>query len=92
MATADRTPLIDDGKSLRKRSRQPKSKNGEEQRYDADWDPSLPYGGKVFLARRKKPDPRWFIVLEVGADLVLINYKCIMYCYISRSWNRSSIL
>jgi len=61
----NRTPLVDVGNNLRQRSHLSKGKNSEQQRYDADWDPSLPYGGKVFLARRKKPDPWWFLVLEV---------------------------
>jgi len=32
---------------------------------DSEWDPSLPYGGKVFLARRKKPDPFHIRAIEV---------------------------
>ena len=31
-----------------------------------DWDSSLPYGGKVYLARRKKPDTWLCIFLEVS--------------------------
>jgi hypothetical protein len=32
---------------------------------DPEWDDSLPYGGKVFLARKKKRDPLHVRVLEV---------------------------
>jgi hypothetical protein len=31
-----------------------------------DWDPDLPYGGKVYLARKKKPDPTYVKVIEVS--------------------------
>ena len=30
-----------------------------------DWDPNLPYGGKVNLARRKKADPWYITAIEV---------------------------
>ena len=30
-----------------------------------DYDPNLPYGPKVYVARRKKPDPWWVTVIEV---------------------------
>lgn len=33
---------------------------------DPDWDQDLPYGGKVYLARRKKPDPIWVKIVEVS--------------------------
>lgn len=37
------------------------------------WNDDLPYGGKVYLARKKKPDPLWMKVLEVhfSFDLLL---------------------
>lgn len=31
----------------------------------ADYDPNLPYGPKVYVARRKKPDPWWVTAIEV---------------------------
>lgn len=31
------------------------------------WNDNLPYGGKVYLARMKKPDASWVKVLEVRA-------------------------
>ena len=31
----------------------------------ADWNPNLPYGGKVYLAKRKKPDTLFVRVVEV---------------------------
>lgn len=65
MAEADRTPLIAVGGNLRQRSRKSRRQEDQERRYDADWNPDLPYGGKVFLARTKKPDPWWIICLEV---------------------------
>ena len=30
-----------------------------------DYDPDLPYGPKVYLARKKKPDPWWVTCIEV---------------------------
>ena len=30
-----------------------------------DYDPNLPYGPKVYVARRKKPDPWWVTAIEV---------------------------
>ena len=32
---------------------------------DPDLDDSLPYGGKVYLARKKKPDPLYIKIIEV---------------------------
>ncbi|KAL5022433.1 hypothetical protein ScPMuIL_001588 [Solemya velum] len=37
---------------------------------DPEWDPNLPYGGKVYLARRKKPDP-WHVRILEGMLLCL---------------------
>lgn len=43
--------------------------SGLRQRYSpdskSDWDSELPYGGKVFLARKKKPDPPHVKAIEV---------------------------
>ena len=46
---------------------------GPRQRYKAPWapggpeyDPLLPYGPKVYLARRKKPDSWWLTTAEVA--------------------------
>lgn len=30
-----------------------------------DWDPNLPYGGKVYLARKKKPQTWLATIIEV---------------------------
>lgn len=42
---------------------------GIRQRYvpdkDSEWNPSLPYGGKVYLARKKKQDPYYVTAIEV---------------------------
>ncbi len=32
---------------------------------DPEWNSELPYGGKVYLARKKKADPLYMKVLEV---------------------------
>lgn len=61
----DRTPLLAEEGGLRQRS----TADSSQERYQpkpGDWDPSLPYGGKVYLARKKKPDPLWVKVLEVS--------------------------
>lgn len=44
----------------RRRYKAPWSKGGHEH------DPTLPYGPKVYLARKKKPDPWWVIAIEVS--------------------------
>lgn len=36
----------------------------------SDYDPNLPYGPKVYLARRKKPDPWWVTTIEVGCWII----------------------
>ena len=40
--------------------------------HPTDYDPDLPYGGKVYLARKKKPDPLWVTVLEVSKNIVCL--------------------
>jgi hypothetical protein len=45
---------------------------------DPDWDPNLPYGGKVYLARKKKPDPLYVTVIEVHLKInihMIQNFK-----------------
>ncbi|KAL3859926.1 hypothetical protein ACJMK2_010108 [Sinanodonta woodiana] len=37
---------------------------------DSVWNPDLPYGGKVYLARRKKPDG-WFVTTIEGVVICL---------------------
>jgi len=60
-----RTPLLAESNTVRQRSRKNRSADKPEIRRGSDWDPDLPYGGKVYLARRKKPDPWWVTALEV---------------------------
>ncbi|KAG7156576.1 uncharacterized protein LOC121853656 [Homarus americanus] len=53
------TPLLPDGARRR-------IKREDRPRYEpADWDDSLPYGGKVYLARRKLPDSWFCVFLQV---------------------------
>ncbi len=64
----DRTPLLtaEEG-GVRQRTTRPEA--ATQRRWqppqDSDWDPDLPYGGKVYLARKKKPDPMSVRVAEV---------------------------
>ena len=62
----DKTPLLAEEGGVRHRTHKKDDDNKEQesQKYK-DWDPNLPYGGKVYLARRKKPDPLWVRVTEV---------------------------
>ena len=60
----DQTPLLSE-EAVRKRPRRPNSDERWDPEPDSDWDPYLPYGGKVYLARRKKPDPWWVVAIEV---------------------------
>ena len=64
-ASDSRTPLIAESNTVRQRSGKNRGEIKEDVRRGSDWDPNLPYGGKVYLARRKKPDPWWITTLEV---------------------------
>ena len=68
MATTlgDRTPLLAEEGGLRQRST-PTTAPGERYQPGDDWDPSLPYGGKVYLARKRIKDPLWVRIGEVSA-------------------------
>ena len=70
----DRAPLLAEEGGVRQRgASKPDPKSKEKKRWTppmaSDWDPNLPYGGKVFLARKKKPDPVYVTVVEVNAGL-----------------------
>lgn len=41
-----------------------------------DYDPNLPYGPKVYVARRKKPDPWWVTAIEVTMSSVSNKHAC----------------
>ena len=47
-----------------------------------EYDPLLPYGPKVYLARKPKPDPWWVTVLEVVAVVGVLCFFVYMYYYI----------
>ena len=75
----DKTPLLAEEGGIRQRTRKHSDENKEHksQKYK-DWDPDLPYGGKVYLARRRKPDPLWIRVTEVtlgGGDRILFLFQ-----------------
>ena len=69
-ALGDRTPLLAEEGGLRQR--QSSDKPSDRYKPGDDWDPSIPYGGKVYLARKKKPDPLWVRILEVSEFSSLI--------------------
>ncbi|MPC21433.1 hypothetical protein E2C01_014419 [Portunus trituberculatus] len=60
---SEKAPLLPGGlRNRRRRDSQP--------RYEpTDWDDSLPYGGKVYLARRKLPDSWFCVALQVTRSL-----------------------
>jgi len=66
IATDSRSPLLAESNSVRQRAGKNKDQHKPDARRSSDWDPNLPYGGKVYLARRKKPDPWWITTLEVS--------------------------
>jgi len=70
IASESATPLIAESTTVRHRSGKNRDGNKETVRRDSDWDPNLPYGGKVYLARRKKPDPWWITTLEVSSEVL----------------------
>ena len=47
-----------------------------------DYDPLLPYGPDVYLARKKKPESRWVLALEVCVVVLVICSFVYMYYYI----------
>ncbi|XP_076372461.1 uncharacterized protein LOC143257538 [Tachypleus tridentatus] len=47
----------------------------------SDYDSSIPYGGKVYLARRKKPDSWLIIALEVFAVIFVVALVYYAYFY-----------
>ena len=67
MPTEDRAPLLAEEGGVRQRSTPTEVRTGKrwQPAPGSDWNPDLPYGGKVYLARRKKPDPLWVKITEV---------------------------
>lgn len=59
--------------------------SGLRQRYvpesDSDWNNELPYGGKVFLARKKRPDPVHVRAIEGFALCATIVFAFYAYFY-----------
>ena len=47
-------------------------------------DPSLPYAGKVYLARRKKPDSWLTTIMEVS-----LHFRHVRHCNVVQSYNIS---
>ena len=66
--TEDSTPLLAEEGGIRQRNKAPKEETQFEPSPESGWNPDLPYGGKVYLARKKKPDPWWVTALEVSAS------------------------
>ena len=71
--SGDRTPLLAEEGVVRHRGEEQKRKGAKKQErwkssQDPDWDHSLPYGGKVYLARKKKSDPLWIRITEVSKN------------------------
>ena len=66
MSTEDQSLLAEEGGVIRQRSAPTRKTKGRWQP-GSDWNPDLPYGGKVYLARRKKDDPLWVKIAEVSA-------------------------
>ena len=64
----DVTPLLAEEGGVRQRTSEAKKKAAAAPATEppSDWNPNLPYGGKVYLARKKKPDPWWVTTLEVS--------------------------
>ncbi|VDH93957.1 uncharacterized protein LOC143080534 [Mytilus galloprovincialis] len=48
---------------------------------DPEWDPSLPYGGKVYLARKKKPDPLYVRIIEAMVVIGTLLFALYAYYY-----------
>ena len=63
--TNDTSPLLVEEGGVRQRTKPANSSENPTWKLPNDWNPDLPYGGKVYLARRKKPDPWWVTALEV---------------------------
>ena len=65
----DRAPLLAEEGGIRQRGSSLKEDEPTEKTWTlppgSDYDPDLPYGGKVYMARKKKPDPLHVRVIEV---------------------------
>ncbi|ESN94876.1 hypothetical protein HELRODRAFT_179976 [Helobdella robusta] len=46
-----------------------------------DWDPDLPYGGKIYLARKKKPDSWTIIIAEITLVIAALGLAYYSYYY-----------
>uniref|UniRef100_A0A914XJN8 Cytochrome b5 n=1 Tax=Plectus sambesii TaxID=2011161 RepID=A0A914XJN8_9BILA len=49
---------------------------------EGTWDPDLPYGGKVVIARRKKQEPLWWRLIEVLTVIAVIVFSIYSYFHI----------
>ena len=70
----DRAPLLAEEGGIRQRGSSLKEVEPTEKTWTlppgSDYDPDLPYGGKVYMARKKKPDPLHVRVIEVRSRSV----------------------
>eukprot|EP00794_Sanderia_malayensis_P018696 gene18696-20584_t len=69
--------MADTDSLLRKRKYKPSWAKGE-----PDYDPDLPYGPDVFLARKKKPDSWWVKYVEAIVIIGVLLFFVYMYFYI----------
>ena len=68
-AAEEKSPLLAEEGGVRSRRKAEKKVEQEEEKWEASkdptWNPDLPYGGRVYLAKKGKPDPWWVTTLEV---------------------------
>ena len=58
------------------------NKDNNKQTWDtSDWDPDLPYGGKVYLPRKKLQDPLWIRIWEISAIVFTVCFALYAYFY-----------
>ena len=89
-ASSARTPLLmaEEG-GLRQRSQPDPQGERYQPPRGSDWDPNLPYGGKVYLARKKKPDPLWVRITEVSnyqTPVKIVIFYILKFCEINGSY------
>jgi hypothetical protein len=86
MATAeDRAPLLAEEGGVRQRSAGTQNGDKASKRWqpppNSDWDPDLPYGGKVYLARKKKPDSLKVKICEALLLICTFAFACYAWFY-----------
>ncbi|ELT97237.1 hypothetical protein CAPTEDRAFT_227108 [Capitella teleta] len=75
------TPLLAEEGGVRQRVKRSDGGPGKRKNLPDDWNEDCPYGGKVYLARQKKPDPWWVTTLEIITIIGVVAFCYYAYYY-----------